>query len=127
MYFITSANALSLLNKWKGQHRAAYWRELGFPNCERARAAWRRQRHELLLEQWKREELRRSPFVLLNDPPSFEELASRFKVSYRRRVKRIYRPQLGLMSKELESEEQVYRSRLKPKREERTRWRSPGR
>ena len=38
----TSYDALSMLNKWKGRHRAAFWRPLGFPNCARARAAWRR-------------------------------------------------------------------------------------
>jgi hypothetical protein len=57
----------------------------GFPNCALAREAWRRMRRELLLEQWKREELRRTPFAVFDRPPSYEELAARFKVSYRRR------------------------------------------
>ena len=84
-WLFTSHNALSMLNKWKGRRRAAFWRQQGFPNCALARAAWCRQRGKLLLEQWKREELKRSPFALLDEVPSYEELAARFKVSYRRR------------------------------------------
>jgi len=67
-----------------GLNRAAFWREQGFPNCALARAVWRRRCHQLLIEQWKREEKLRTPFATLADPPSYEELASRFKVSYRR-------------------------------------------
>jgi len=79
----TSHNALSMLNKWKGRYRAAFWQPLGFPNCARARAAWRRERHQLLVELWKREEQRRTPFAVLSDPLSYQELALQFKVSYR--------------------------------------------
>jgi hypothetical protein len=44
-------------------------------------------RHELLLELWKREELKRSPFAILDDdPPSYEELAARFTIPYGRRL-----------------------------------------
>ena len=66
-----------------GLHRAAFWRRQGFPNCARARAAWKRERHQLLIEQWKREELQRTRYAMFEDPPSYEELAARFKVSYR--------------------------------------------
>jgi hypothetical protein len=92
----TSYDALSMLNKLKGRHRAAFWRPLGFPNCARARVAWRRERHELFLEQWRREELRGTPFVNFADPPSYEEMAARFKVAYRRRPKPIWRSRLEL-------------------------------
>lgn len=43
-------------------------------------------RHELLIELWKREELRRTPHALLSDPPSYAELAARFTVPYGRRL-----------------------------------------
>jgi hypothetical protein len=83
----TSRNALSMLNKWKGRHRAAFWRPLGFPNCARARAAWKRQRHQLLVELWRREERQRTPFAIDNEPPpSYQELAARFTVPYGRRL-----------------------------------------
>jgi len=36
-----------------------------------------------LIEQWKREELQRTRYAMFEDPPSYEELAARFKVSYR--------------------------------------------
>jgi hypothetical protein len=71
-----------MFDRMCGLHRAEFWREQGFPNCARARTAWRRQRHELLLKQWEREELRRTPHALLDDPPSYEELPARFKVPY---------------------------------------------
>jgi hypothetical protein len=78
--------ARRMFNRMCGLHRAAFWREQGFPNCARARAVWRKQRHELLLEQWKREEQRRTPFAVLDDEvPSYQELAARFKVPYGRR------------------------------------------
>ena len=53
-----------------GPKRAAYWRSLGFPNLERARAA-RWELHWLRkLEEWKQEERKRTPFALLDDPPA---------------------------------------------------------
>jgi hypothetical protein len=55
-----------------GPKRAAYWRTLGFPNLVLARAARWEDRRRRRLEEWKREELRRTPFALLDDPP--EEL-----------------------------------------------------
>jgi hypothetical protein len=55
-----------------GPKRAAFWRQLGFPNLVRARAAKAEKRRLRLLEEWKRDELRRTPFALLDDPP--EEL-----------------------------------------------------
>jgi len=75
--------ARRMFNRMCGLHRAAFWRAQGFPNCARARAAWKRERHQLLLEQWKREELQRTRYAMSEDPPSYEELAARFKVSYR--------------------------------------------
>ena len=54
------------------------------------------ERHELFLEQWRREELRRTPFANFADPPSYEEMAARFKVAYRRRPKPIWRSRLEL-------------------------------
>jgi hypothetical protein len=55
-----------------GPKRAAFWRALGFPNLVRARAALANKVRRRRLEEWKREELRRTPFALLDDPP--EEL-----------------------------------------------------
>jgi hypothetical protein len=55
-----------------GLHRAAFWRTQGFPNLVRARAALANKVRLRRLEEWKREELRRTPFALLDDPP--EEL-----------------------------------------------------
>ena len=75
--------ARQLRCRLQGLHRAAFWRRQGFPNCARARAAWKRERHQLLIEQWKREELQRTRYAMFEDPPSYEELAARFKVSYR--------------------------------------------
>ena len=49
-----------------GPKRAAYWRTLGFPNLALAREA-RWGGHKL--EQWKQEELRRTPFAILDEPP----------------------------------------------------------
>jgi hypothetical protein len=55
-----------------GPKRAAYWRALGFPNLARARIArWEPRRLEKL-EEWKREELQRTRYALLDNPP--EEL-----------------------------------------------------
>jgi len=68
-----------------GPKRAAYWRELGFPNLVRARAVRTNKRRLRLLEEWKRRELERTPYALLNDPPP--ELApswSRLKLRPRR-------------------------------------------
>ena len=55
-----------------GLHRAAFWRTHGFPNLVLARAAKAEKRRRRKLEEWKRQELRRTPFALLDDPP--EEL-----------------------------------------------------
>jgi len=49
----TSETALSSLNRWKGQHRAAFWRKLGFPNLVRARAALANKVRLRRLEEWK--------------------------------------------------------------------------
>jgi len=49
--------------------RAAFWRSLGFPNLVLARAAKANKRRLRLLEQGKREELRRTPFAILDEPP----------------------------------------------------------
>ena len=68
-----------------GLHRAAYWRQLGFPNLVLARAAKAEKRRKRKLEEWKQEERRRTPFALLDNPPS--ELApswSRLKFRPRR-------------------------------------------
>jgi len=61
--------ALSSLNRWKGRHRAAFWRTLGFPNLVRARAALANKVRLRKLEEWRRAELERTPFALLDDPP----------------------------------------------------------
>ena len=53
-----------------GPKRAAFWRALGFPNLVRARAALANKVRLRRLEEWKREELKRTPFALLHDPPA---------------------------------------------------------
>ena len=65
----TSETALSSLNRWKGRRRAAFWRSIGFPNLVLARAAKAEKRRLRLLEEWKREELQRTPFAILDEPP----------------------------------------------------------
>jgi hypothetical protein len=45
------------------------WRALGFPNRVRTRAALANKVRLRRLEEWKREELRRTPFALLDDAP----------------------------------------------------------
>jgi len=53
-----------------GPKRAAFWRVLGFPNLERAPAARTNKRKQRQLEEWKQQELKRTPFALLDDPPA---------------------------------------------------------
>ena len=52
-----------------GLRRAAFWRKLGFPNLVRARAALANKVRLHRLEEWKREELKRTPFAILDEPP----------------------------------------------------------
>jgi hypothetical protein len=66
----TSETALSSPNRWKGQHRAAFWRKRGFPDLVRARPALANKVRLRRLEEWKREELRRTPFAILDEPPA---------------------------------------------------------
>jgi hypothetical protein len=49
--------------------RARFWRSLGFPNLVCARAAKADNRRLRLLEEWKRKELQRAPFAILDEPP----------------------------------------------------------
>jgi len=60
---------LACRNIGSGRKRAAFWPALGFPNLVLARAAKANKRSLCRLEEWKREELRRTPFALLDDPP----------------------------------------------------------
>lgn len=52
-----------------GPKRAAYWRTLGFPNLALAREARWGKPGTRRLEEWKRKELERTPYALLDDPP----------------------------------------------------------
>jgi hypothetical protein len=52
-----------------GLHRAAFWRQLGYPNPVLARAAKARKPQQRQLKKWKREELLRTPFALLGKTP----------------------------------------------------------
>ena len=57
MGHLTSAQGWSLRAKRAGQMRAAFWRNLGFPNCTRARermAELREQRRRLAVEALQR-------------------------------------------------------------------------
>jgi len=72
MWLLTAragSKALAARNRLGGLHRAAFWRALGFPNLVRARAALANKVRLRGLEEWKREELRRTPYALLDDPP----------------------------------------------------------
>lgn len=72
-------------NRLHGLARARFWRSLGFPNLVLARAAKAEKRRPRKLEEWKQEELRRTPIALLDKPPP--ELApswSRLKLKPRR-------------------------------------------
>ena len=53
----------------QGLSRAEFWRSLGFPNLVLARANQSNKHTLRLLEEWKREELRRTPFAILDEPP----------------------------------------------------------
>ena len=57
-------------NRMCGLHRAAFWATQDFPNLERARAAKAEKRRQRKLEEWRREELKRTPFALLDEPPA---------------------------------------------------------
>ena len=50
-------------------HRNAFWKSLGYPNLIRARAALAEKVRLRRIEEWKREELKRTPFAILDDPP----------------------------------------------------------
>src|SRR5215470_12711751 len=76
-----------------GLHRAAFWRALGFPNLVRARAALANKVRLRRLEEWKREELRRTPFALLDDPP--EELKPKKAIRLDTPFKLPIRPRRG--------------------------------
>jgi hypothetical protein len=52
-----------------GLHRAAFWRTQGFPNLVLARAALANKVRLRRVEEWKREELKRTPFAILDEPP----------------------------------------------------------
>jgi hypothetical protein len=61
-------SALAARNRLGGLHRAAFWRELGFSNLVLARAAKANKRRLRLLEEWRQQELRRTPFAILDEP-----------------------------------------------------------
>jgi hypothetical protein len=56
-------------NRMCGLHRAAFWATQDFPNLVRTRAAMARKREQRKLEEWQREELKRTPFAILDEPP----------------------------------------------------------
>jgi len=76
-----------------GLHRAAFWRTQGFPNLVLARAALANKVRLRRLEEWKREELRRTPFSLLDDPP--EELKPKKAIRLDTPFKLPIRPRRG--------------------------------
>jgi hypothetical protein len=76
-----------------GLHRAAFGETQGWENLVRARAAKAEKRRLRLLEEWKREELRRTPFALLDDPP--EELRSKKAIRFNTPFKLPGRPRRG--------------------------------
>ena len=67
-----AVNAFIAYQRNAGLHRARFWRSQGFPNLVLARAALANKVRLRRLEEWKQQELRRTPFALLDNPP--EEL-----------------------------------------------------
>jgi hypothetical protein len=65
-----------------GLHRAAFWEPQGYFNLMLARAAKAEKRRLRKLEEWRRGELERTPYALLDDPP--EELRRPVKRPQRR-------------------------------------------
>jgi len=59
-----SRTALAARNRLGGLHRAAFWRELGFPNLVLARAAKARKREERLKRETLELARRANPFAL---------------------------------------------------------------
>jgi hypothetical protein len=55
--------------------RAAFWRELGFPNLERARAAKAKNREQRLKLQRIEAAKRFSPFAMMDDLSSYDGLS----------------------------------------------------
>jgi hypothetical protein len=68
----TTDNALSCRNRGHGLRRAAFWAQQDYPNLVRARAALAEKVRQRRLEEWKRAELKRTPYANLDDVP--EEL-----------------------------------------------------
>jgi hypothetical protein len=66
----TSETGFIAYQRNAGLHRAAYWRTLGFPNLVLARAALANKVRLRRLKEWKRQELKRTPFARLDDPPA---------------------------------------------------------
>lgn len=56
-----------------GPKRAAFWRQLGFPNLVLARAAKAKKREQRLAVERKREALKRNPFAMLDDLPPYDD------------------------------------------------------
>jgi hypothetical protein len=59
-----------MFNRMCGLHRFRFWSQEGFPNLVRARAAKADKRRLRKLEEFKREERKRTPFALLDEPPA---------------------------------------------------------
>jgi len=72
--FIRSSKALSSLNRWKARRRAAFWRSLGFPNLVRARAAKAKKREQRLRLERIQAAKRFSPFAMIDDLSSYNDL-----------------------------------------------------
>jgi len=74
-----------------GPKRAALWRALGFPNLVRARAALANKVRQQRLEEWKREELRRTPFAILDEPPGELRAKERDSTAWRFETELVHR------------------------------------
>lgn len=57
-----------MFDRMCGMHRARFWSQQGYPNLVRARAARAEKVRQRKLEEWKRAELKRTPYALLDDP-----------------------------------------------------------
>jgi hypothetical protein len=70
-----SRTALAVRNRLGGLHRAAFWRELGFPNLVLARAAKAKKREQRLRLERVQPAKRFSPFAMMDDLSAYDDLS----------------------------------------------------
>ena len=76
-------------NRLGGLHRAAFWRSLGFSNLVRARAAKAKKREQRLKLERIQAAKRFSPFAMMDDLSSYDDLS--LEISAKARSKKLRR------------------------------------